>query len=85
MHTILATSQQWCRSEGVDWQCTSRSDTEGAKLGLPTFCFAIPGQLNTKNSKSDATEAYKTQLTSKATVRTAHHRVMIVQRYPNNL
>jgi len=31
------------------------------KVGLPTFCFAIPGHLNTKNSKIDATEAYETR------------------------
>jgi len=30
-------------------------------LGLPTFCFAIPGHLNTKNSKIAATEAYETR------------------------
>ena len=31
------------------------------KIGLLTFCFAIPGHLNIKNSKIDATEAYETR------------------------
>ena len=30
-------------------------------LGIPTFCYAIPGHFNTKNCEIDATEAYETR------------------------
>jgi len=32
---------------------------DAVAIELPTFCFAIPGHLNTKNSKIDTTEAYQ--------------------------
>ena len=50
-------------------------------LGLPTLRLTFPGHLNAQNLNTDATEAYDTRMTLKATVRAVRHRVTIEQRY----
>ena len=52
-----------------------------SQIGLPTLRLTFPGHLNAYNLKTDATEAYDTRMTSKATVRAARHGMMIEQRY----